>query len=217
MLSASENENPAAFWEYDATSNRWTKKTDFPSSSRNYPLAIALNGKGYVSGGLFYVPNEMWEFDPTDTSGGLDEHGNPMGKWTQKSAKGGGSIDRPTSFVIGNEIYMYNAYVSVQANNERVERGEFWSYNPAEDLWTVKTSYPGKADTQDAFEKVGFSIGNLGYIGSGENEEFWSYDPTTDQWTEKNNPALGSADINFSTDTQGYFLSTGGGILEYLP
>lgn len=217
MLSASENENPASFWEYDTSNNRWTKKADFPSLRRTYPMAVALNGKGYISGGLFFESNNMWQFDPLDTSNGLDEHGNPMGKWTEMASKEGGSIDRPTYFVLENQVYMYNAYIEVMPNGDRVERDEFWAYNPADDLWTQKADYPGTLDFQNAFTMVGFSIGNFGYVGGGENAEFWSYDPITDLWTQKNSAAPSGAEVSFSTDTHGYILSTFGGIIEYLP
>lgn len=76
------------------------------------------------------------------------------------------------------------------------------------DSWTRKADF----GAIKRFEAVAFSIGNKGYVGSGNNGsagnqiDFWEYDPATDTWTQKADFA-GTARIaasGFSIDTVGY-------------
>lgn len=59
---------------------------------------------------------------------------------------------------------------------------DFWEYDPAVDKWARKADFAGtRVDV-----KVGFSIGNKGYIGLGNlpvgsSNEFWEYDPVRDR------------------------------------
>lgn len=209
ILSGEENQNPATFWEYDSGNDRWTRKSDFPGESRSYPLSIAVNGKGYVGGGGFQATRDLWEFDPEDVSQGMDTHGNPMGKWVQKTSHSGASIERPATFTIGNHLYMYNAFDNTAS--------EFWAYDVVEDMWIRKSDFPGNSDTGNDLSIVSFNINGLGYLGGGKDPGFWSYDPTTDIWTKKNDAPLIESDLNFSTDNRGYFFSTFGRIVEYVP
>ena len=58
---------------------------------------------------------------------------------------------------------------------------------------------------------VGFSIGNKGYIGTGEDtngatKDFWEYDPDNDTWTRKadfGGTARSNA-VGFSIGNKGY-------------
>lgn len=52
--------------------------------------------------------------------------------------------------------------------------------------WTQKADFAGSP----AWGAVSFSIGNKGYMGTGEtssgfSNEFWEYDPLTDTWAQK--------------------------------
>jgi len=87
-----------------------------------------------------------------------------------------------------------------------VIKKDFWEYNPANDTWTQKADFGGTA-RQVA---VGLSIGDKGYIGTGNDgsatKDFWEYDTTSNAWTQK-------ADVGgsvrrhataFSIDGKGY-------------
>ncbi|MFI5164873.1 MAG: T9SS type A sorting domain-containing protein, partial [Bacteroidia bacterium] len=60
--------------------------------------------------------------------------------------------------------------------------------------------------------QVGFSIGNKGYVGTGQctsttyANDFWEYDPSLDAWTQKANfgGTARTAAVGFSIGTQGY-------------
>ena len=75
-------------------------------------------------------------------------------------------------------------------------------------FWTRKPDLPGS----QRFAAVGFSIGNKGYLGTGEDgknvflKDFWEYDPSTNTWTKKADFG-GSARymaVAFSIGSKGY-------------
>lgn len=214
VLSANQEENPAAFWEYDATEDRWTRKTDFPSAGRMRPAKFVIDGKAYVMGGLS-AQEHLWEFDPTATSEGMDAHGNPMGVWSQKAYYEGESsyIYLPSTFVIDGIAYMYNLYPSRNEEGERVNTSEFWSYDPATDLWFEKANFPGELRQN----MISFSINGKGYMGGERDPDFWEYNPSTNTWTQKNDAPSSGHELSFSIGDRGYFFSVYNSIIEYVP
>ncbi|HYV91681.1 MAG TPA: MopE-related protein [Chitinophagales bacterium] len=70
------------------------------------------------------------------------------------------------------------------------------------DFWTHKDDIAGGAISA-AF---GFSIGNNGYIGSGEGSDFWEYNAATDAWTQRANygGGLRGSGVAFSIGNKGY-------------
>lgn len=74
----------------------------------------------------------------------------------------------------------------------------------AQNIWTQKTDFGGSA----RIGAVGFSIGDKGYLGTGENStgDFWQYDPATDTWTQKADvPGSTRANsVGFSIGSKGY-------------
>jgi N-acetylneuraminic acid mutarotase len=78
---------------------------------------------------------------------------------------------------------------------------------PSGNVWTQKTDFGGIARNV----AVGFSIGNKGYIGTGQvspsaRRDFWEYDPSSNTWTQKadfGGTARNGA-VGFSIGTQGY-------------
>src|SRR4051812_34692652 len=61
-----------------------------------------------------------------------------------------------------------------------------FAYSQAPDSWNPKANFAGVARAG----AVGFSIGNKGYIGLGDEypvsyKDFWEYDTATDAWTQK--------------------------------
>src|SRR4030095_5109160 len=51
-LGGKAEDNMAYFYEYNSTTNIWTKKADFPSGHRQYAKGFTLMGKGYIAMGL---------------------------------------------------------------------------------------------------------------------------------------------------------------------
>jgi N-acetylneuraminic acid mutarotase len=88
----------------------------------------------------------------------------------------------------------------------------------AADSWIQKPDFGG-VERKGA---VGFSIGNKGYIGTGESEfssalnDFWELDPSTNVWTQKANFGGGARTdaVGFSIGSKGY-IGTGSGTRDF--
>ncbi|ALO13948.1 N-acetylneuraminate epimerase precursor [Salinivirga cyanobacteriivorans] len=66
-------ENTKDFWEYDPETNTWSQISTFEAGVRQNAAAFAIDGKGYVTGGVHYddgtvTYSDVQEYDPaTDT------------------------------------------------------------------------------------------------------------------------------------------------------
>ncbi|MBS1583700.1 MAG: hypothetical protein JST66_15985, partial [Bacteroidetes bacterium] len=56
----------AVTWEFDPVAGSWTAKASFPGPTRSAAFGFAINGKGYVTGGLGTptYKKDLWSFDP---------------------------------------------------------------------------------------------------------------------------------------------------------
>ncbi|HEY2348703.1 MAG TPA: hypothetical protein VGH64_06790, partial [Puia sp.] len=97
--------NPQQFWEYDATTDSWNRKTDSPGDE--YASGFVINNLGYVAGG-----SDNWSFDPVNNS------------WSQVAffvdVRAGGS-----AFVINGK-----AYYACGGNGQIGLVNEFWEFTP---------------------------------------------------------------------------------------
>lgn len=123
-----------------------------------------------------------------------------LGNWTVSSQLEGGNRNGAFGFTIGNTGYLGGGYNAQKYNNRMLT--DFWSYTPNEDYgsWTKMDSFPkrlninGKDSIVEArFHAVSFSIGNVGFVGTGFNEysrhymnDFYRFDPSAapgNQWS----------------------------------
>lgn len=143
------------------------------------------------------------------------------GVWTQKANFGGGFRAGAAAFSIGDKGYVGTG----RTWGPIAYYADFWEYNTITDTWTQKANVPA-ADSGFGGVRayaVGFSIGNKGYMGTGElsnlgdvADDFWEYDTTANAWTQKANvPAISiggrSHAVGFSIGSKGY-IGTGTGI-----
>jgi len=189
------------FWEYDPASNTWTQKADFPGIARGATAGFSIGTKGYVGTGAnlntstYYT--DFWEWDQTTNT------------WTQKANFGGVGRGWAVGFSIGTKGYIGTG--SSGGLFSPPYYGDFWEWDQNSNSWTQKTDFGGTARTNAA----GFSIGNMGYIGTGWDnsvkQDFWEFDPSLNVWVEK--AIFGgnarSAAGAFSIGTNGY-IGTGG-------
>jgi hypothetical protein len=174
----------------------WTQKANYGTATYR-AVGFSIGTKGYIGTGLYY--RDFWEWDQATNL------------WTQKADFGGTGKDWATGFSIGNK-----GYLGV-GNNDF----EFWEWDQASNTWTQKPNYPGGGSaTHPSYGLVGaigFSIGNKGYIGTGNNfgtdhTDFWEYNQALSTWIQKTN--LGGAGrlgaVGFSIGTKGY-IGTGQG------
>lgn len=189
-------------WEYDPPTNSWTQKANFPGTGRWNAGGFAIGTKAYLGTGSITINwfNDFWEYDQSTNL------------WTQKANFPGSIRDGARGFAIGTKGYFGAGWNNVGFNYTWFK--DFYEYDPITNAWTQKADYGGPAIRNG----VAFSIGNKGYMGTGEpngpkSKEFWEYDPVTNSWTQKADFGGTARDFasGFVIGSNGY-LGTGNGI-----
>lgn len=177
------------FYEYDVSTNKWTKLTDFAGGSRGMASGFSIGTTGYVGVGNV-ATNDFWAYNPSQNN------------WTQKANVG--SVNRRTlaaSFCIGNNGYICTGSTTYLK--------DILEYDPTTDSWTSKTDFPGVG----RWGALGFAIGNKGYVGGGADanstfpKDFYEYNPSNNTWTIKADlPVTFYCESSFVIGTKGYFI-----------
>ncbi len=152
----------------------WVKRKDFGGVGRQGPFGFSVGNNGYIGGGSHHTEGllaDFWEYNSTTNT------------WTQKADYGGGKRMEATAFSTSTKGYVGTGFWVTSTNNIRYTK-DFWEYNPKLNVWTRKADFGG-GERDGA---VGFSIGDKGYIGTGDfKKDFWEYDIVSDEWTQKTN------------------------------
>ena len=104
--------------------------------------------------------------------------------WVQKADFGGIARHRTTAVAIENKAYIGLGHYNGAGIN--VLFNDWWEYDPSTNAWTQKADYMGG----DCYHAVGFTIDNIGYVGTGRTsaigsvlvQDFFKYDPVTNLW-----------------------------------
>ncbi len=202
------------FWKYSPDTDIWTRIQDFPITGLDYATGFAIDGLGYITcgkdggtwykaltrynpgtdswqtmtqkpgegssmkapafviNGRAYVPaaEEMYEYNPTTNT------------WVKKSYPPAlGYFGSGVAFSIGGKGYMGIGWIHQEGNNTPM----LFEYDPATDVWTRKTDFPGTLRSNTVF----FSLPNgKAYVGLGTTlgyqylKDLWEYNPVTDSW-----------------------------------
>jgi hypothetical protein len=149
------------FYKYDPSADTWTD-VGFSGNKRYGAVAFTYNNKGYLVTGVNSgtMQTDFWVFNPaSDTA-----------KWSELNHISNYSSDafddsyttiarwNGAAFVIGDQ-----AYISTGENG--IYYTYTWQYTFSTDLWLEKTPFEGPATTGG----VGFSVGGLGFIGTGRS------------------------------------------------
>lgn len=180
------------------TPDKWCRETNFYNGDRSGCVAFAIGNKGYIATGFNSISqryNDLWEYDPEARI------------WSQKEDLPAGPRLAAVGFSIGSKGYVGCGYKGEGTTPDNFF-SDFWEYDPATNVWEEKTPIPQSARQY----AMGFSIGNRGYIGSGQSglssvplSDFYEYNPESNQWLQKNNfpyPRISSA--AFSIGNKGY-------------
>lgn len=156
------------FYEYNVQTDKWTEIATFTGGKRRGALAFTVGGKAYVGFGQNNASVEvkdLYSFDPAGNSG--------SGAWTRMESNTdenflGRSFALP--LVINEKAYIVGG----------AGKSDTWEYTPGSNTWTQVTSFESNAPRGYA---AGFSIGNIGYLGTGTAgsntlDDFWAFDPT---------------------------------------
>ncbi|HTA26466.1 MAG TPA: T9SS type A sorting domain-containing protein [Bacteroidia bacterium] len=174
------------FWQFDPSSNSWTRKADFPGKARICPATFVIGKYAYV------------------VSGSQNNHGNDMVSecwqynsvtniWTRKHDFPGISRYSAVGFAIGSKGFIGTGYDTLYDNVMK----DFWEYDTTSDAWTKKNDFGGIA----RYSASGFAVGGKGYICFGVDsdgntystaKDIWEYSIITDSWMQKSNNPIDS-------------------------
>ena len=187
----------------------WTKKADFPSSSRNFGLGFSVRSKGYFGMGqkqtkpfVYKSYNDFWEYDPETNA------------WTQKSDFPGGGRLMAKGFSVNNKIYAGFGYIIASSGpnaGTNEYQTDFYEFDPRENKWAEKNECRlGRGD-------IFFVIKDKAYAVNPEYRTLNTYNTATDTWLsntwEKKNAAPNYSDITgddvcFSAGEKEYLITT---------
>lgn len=179
-------------WAYDAATDVWLQKADFPGAGVAGAFAMVMNnfaivGTGEKAGGL--ESDVVYKFNP-GTNG-----------WTAVT-----NYPYPVSFASAFSIGI-DGFV-VGGDDGTAFRNELFEYDFNTNTWIGLTTFPGTA----RIKAFAFNIGNTGYYGTGEigggvyTKDFYSYNTTTGGWTALTDfdGALRAGAIGCSNGTLGF-------------
>jgi N-acetylneuraminic acid mutarotase len=181
------------------------KLSDFGGEARHRTPMLTIGNKIYTGQGHYngagtnILFGDWWEYDPSSNA------------WSQKADYGGGPVYHASGFVIGNFGYLGTGRITASGNNLTQD---FFRYDPQTNSWLQVADFPGLPRRG----AVGFTIGEYGYVGTGEPQsggvmynDFYRYNPTNDTWTQiASMPTSGRVSaVGFELDDYG-FVGTGG-------
>lgn len=161
----------------------WKQSVDFSGSPRAHTTTFVINNKLYVVGGYDYDDyySDVRAFDPVSKS------------WTKFNDNSvafepfpGEERYSAVGFSINGKGYMGTGY----NYDDDIYFKDFWEFDPSKTTgqWNQIADFPGGARSGC----VAFSLGNLGYVGTGykndgddkgDNSDFYSYSPETNTWS----------------------------------
>lgn len=187
------------FWEWDQIGNVWTQKASL-LTPRYRGVGFSIGTKGYMGTGWDAIggKQDFWEWDQATN------------QWTGK-ANFITTRWMAVGFSIGNKGYIGTGNGSIGRFND------FWEWDgdtasSTYNTWTQKANFGGTARRG----AVGFSVGNKGYIGTGNDadslrSDFWEWDgdtasPAYNTWSKKANfgGTAREGAVGFCISTKGY-------------
>lgn len=169
MVSGNTSSGPTSdFFTYDAESDVWTKKTDFPGVSRGFAIGDVIDGKAYFGFGSDgnSALNDLWVYDPvTDV-------------WTELASCDCVARTHPALVALDGFIY-------VGLGGSGGNKKDWWAYDIGNDSWERKTDFPA-AERHHPYQ---FTDGEYVYVGNGHGNDFisnewYQYDTSQDTWSQ---------------------------------
>ena len=172
-----EGEPMNTFYEYDPTSNTWTRIQDYPGplNGRDHHDTFSLNNKGYIASAK------------EDESGVyLFEYNPYSNRWSKISTFNIASFDVNAGLIsakaVGSNIYCYIRYTQGEFSNEV---NTLLQYDTEFGIWIEKSCSPITYSKMEAFV-----MGDNLYMFSGRkyagvpNNTVYKYYPETNIWTD---------------------------------
>ena len=164
------------------TSGNWVARFEMSGWPRSGAAAFVIGDTGYIATG-FNKSNDsslsdLWQmsFDPQNSTNIF---------WTQKAFFPGHARHSGVGFAIGSK-----GYVATGVDDLFTKYQDCYEYNPATNSWTQKAPLPDNGNGTGSgarYNAVAFTIGNYGYVGTGNNgswlNDFWKFDPSSNSWS----------------------------------
>ncbi|MBR1878069.1 MAG: hypothetical protein IJ814_03570 [Paludibacteraceae bacterium] len=190
-----------SLWQYEAATDSWTKLSDCPGQTRVKAAIANCNGVlyiglGHARSGVYTEDTylyDWWRYTPEDDC------------WQALSKYERRSTIAPTTFVIGNRIYV------IYGSTDCFTR-DITYYDTTNDTWHFVADNHRRAKA--VFCGIGAQTNGKTFFGLGNNtanqNQWFEMDLETDQWTRRSNlPAKGRA---FSAcSTSGNYIYAFGG------
>lgn len=179
---------------FQYVSTQWRLRTRIPAGAKDGIIEVGKTGsKSGLSKSSFTILPPMPE--------------PQIGAWTQRSSLNMDADMGSIAFTIGNK-----AYVGIGERftpfDGLIRSSAIWEYDPVYNAWMQKAAFAGGGRAY----AVSFTIGNKGYIGTGESandmntNDLWEYDAVANNWLQKANfpGASRSYAVGFSIGNKGY-------------
>jgi hypothetical protein len=157
---------------YNADTDSWSEKSNFPEPGFSNGISFSINGKGYAGLGRshkFTPILNLYEYDPIGNN------------WTFKISLSG--ILRDSShgrqllneFVINDKAYIFSG----KRVSGSMQYNDFYEFDPAANTFRRLLDSPMPARS----EAFSFSVAGKGYFGGGYSDglgflnDFWEFDP----------------------------------------
>lgn len=186
------------FWEWNQATNTWTQKAAFAGGPIADAVGFSIGSKGYI--GTSYLGAQFWEWD----------QGTNI--WTQKANFPGIARSHAAGFVIGTNGYIGTGVTT----SSGVSLNDLWEWDQPTNTWVQKASCTLHSGRDAA---TGFSIGNIGFIGTGHNNNngfyyrtFFAWNQAANTWSSVTTSGFGLQSgfcASFTIGTKGY-VGTGG-------
>jgi N-acetylneuraminic acid mutarotase len=156
----------------DEDLGNWVQSPYYEGQPRSGSVSFVIGDKAYV--GLGYDGDDyftdFFAYDPE------------RGVWDDVAEFPGDARERAVAFSLNGKGYVGLGY---NRDLDTEELKDFWEYDPQTDTWTPIANFSGTA----RYNAVAFSIGDLGYVGTGYDgnyyrSDFFSYNPDNNTWTE---------------------------------
>lgn len=186
-------------WTYTPATDEWNLLTNFPGAPRNISIGDDWDDKyyyGFGIGGPNGLLNDLWVFDPVDTS----------------------FTELPSCPCVGR------SHPSLIAHNDKIYMGagssfggdlkDWWEYDILTQVWTRKEDIPGDV----RHHMFHFSIGKYIYVGGGHVNNWNRYDPDTETWTSIDDLPQGRvAGTQFQYNGLGFILAGDNRFHDHVP
>jgi len=160
------------FYRYDPATDKWSEVATFTGGKRRGANSFVIGGTAYVGFGLNNSgasTKDLYKFDPAGNAG--------VGAWTKLDDSTIDTDQLLTARSFGFTLVINDKAYIVGGTNA----SDCWEYTPADNSWILVTPF-GDTGSQRSYS-AGFTVGNIGYMGTGiaggtNSDDFWAFDPT---------------------------------------